>query len=97
MLHARLAVMLESVCELYNQNGVPVALALQLMLTNAYTTRAISSNMKSKSTTIHYLASNLSLADISCFQIFHLLYKSTISLISVQYVKKELMLRTRSF
>ncbi len=62
-----------------------------------YTTRAISSNMKSKSTTVHYLASNLSLADISCFQIFHLLYKLTISLISVQYVKKELVLCTRSF
>ncbi len=65
--------------------------------TQNYTTSAISSNMKSKSTTIHYLASNLSLADISCFQIFHLLYKPTISLISVQYVKKELVLRTRSF
>ena len=70
----------------------PVICLLQTFHMNTYTTSAISSNMKSKSTTIHYLASNLSLADISCFQIFHLLYKSTISLISVQYVKKELVL-----
>ncbi len=46
--------------------------------------------MKSKSTTVHSLATNHLLQ-------FDLLYKSTISLIIVQYVKKELMLRTRSF
>ncbi len=72
-------------------------LRLRQIITQTYTTSAISSNIKSKSTTIHYLASNLSLTDISCFQIFHLLYKSTISLIIVQYVKKELTLHTHSF
>ncbi len=42
-------------------------------ISTVYTTGATSSNMKSKSTTVHSLARNWSLADISCFQIFHLL------------------------